>query len=119
MSKDCIFCKIIQGEIPASRVYEDELFLCIKDIQPQAKSHFLVLPKEHLTSLETIFPDKTSKLELMVGKMFSVGTELARKQGLLPGGFRTVINTGPHSGQTVFHIHLHVLGGEPLGHFGA
>lgn len=112
--KDCIFCKIVAGGIPAPKLYEDDRFICIRDVQPKAKTHLLILPKEHVVSLEAAFPENGTQLTGLIGELFEVGTRVARQQGLLPGGFRTVINTGANSGQTVFHLHLHVLGGEPL-----
>jgi histidine triad (HIT) family protein len=118
-SEDCVFCKIIDGKIPATRIYEDKKFICIRDIQPQAKVHLLVIPREAIPSLEEAFPEKGEGNSELVGQLFEVGTKIARQQGLLPGGFRSVINTGIAGGQTVFHLHLHILGGEALrGHFG-
>ncbi|MGZ3687006.1 MAG: histidine triad nucleotide-binding protein [Bdellovibrionota bacterium] len=116
---DCLFCKIIDGKIPSPRLFEDEDFIVIKDIQPQAKTHLLVLPRKHLASLEAAFPEKGSAHSDLMGRLLETGARVARDQGLLPGGFRAVLNTGPHAGQTVFHIHLHILGGEPLDGFGA
>jgi histidine triad (HIT) family protein len=116
---NCLFCKIIDGKIPAAKIYEDSRFVCIRDIQPQAKAHFLVLPKHHLASLDAAFPESGDQHNQLIGDLFQVGTRIAREQGLLPGGFRSVINTGENGGQTVFHIHLHILGGERLkGSFG-
>jgi histidine triad (HIT) family protein len=113
-SPDCIFCKIIQGGIPAARVFENESFLCIRDIQPQAKTHLLVMPKEHLASLEEAVPASgPARIDLM-GRLMETGVRVARQEGLLPGGFRSVINTGRNGNQTVHHIHLHILGGEEL-----
>jgi histidine triad (HIT) family protein len=125
MSKksDCIFCRIIQGEIESPKVFENEEFICIRDIRPQAKTHLLVIPKKHIDSLEMAFQnsetnERANERELM-GALLETTTQIAKSQGLLPGGFRTVINTNQHGGQTVFHIHLHLLGGEPLaGGFG-
>lgn len=114
---DCLFCKIVRGEIPAPKLYEDERFICIRDIRPQAKTHLLVLPKAHIASLEEAFPEKGSSHSsstVLLGELFEVGTRIARQEGLLPGGFRSVINTGPDGGQTVFHLHLHLLGGGVL-----
>jgi histidine triad (HIT) family protein len=111
---DCIFCKIVRGEIPSPKLYEDDRFIAIHDIRPQAKTHWLVLPKEHISSLDEAFPAQGRSQYQLVGEMFEVGTKLARQSGLLPGGFRSVINTGHDGGQTVFHLHLHVLGGEVL-----
>jgi histidine triad (HIT) family protein len=107
MSSDCIFCKIVQNKIPSPRVYEDERFICIRDIQPHAKTHLLVMPKEHVASLDQA--DKE-----LIGAMFDVGVKIARQEKLVDSGFRSVINTGKNGGQTVFHLHLHLLGGEPL-----
>lgn len=115
-SKDCLFCKIAGNEIPSERIFENDRFFAIRDIQPQAKKHFLVIPKEHVASLATALPEKK---ELM-GELFAAGVEVAKREGLLPDGFRSVINTNQYGGQTVFHIHLHILGGEPLrGSFGS
>jgi histidine triad (HIT) family protein len=114
MSSSCIFCKIVRGEIPSPRVYEDERFIAIRDIRPQAKIHLLVLPKEHVASLDEAFPENGKSRAGLVGELFEVGARIARQHGLLPGGFRAVINTGREGGQTVFHLHLHLLGGEAL-----
>jgi histidine triad (HIT) family protein len=112
---DCVFCKIVEGSIPSPRIYEDERMICIRDVQPHAKVHLLVIPKEHIESLDSAFPqDGLQKTELL-GAMFEVATRVARENGLIPRGFRTVINTGADGGQTVFHLHLHVLGGQLLG----
>jgi histidine triad (HIT) family protein len=107
MSADCVFCKIIEGKIPAPRVYEDENVICIRDIQPQAKVHLLVIPKVHARTLMDV--DGRG-----VASLFEAAQKIAHTQGLLPGGFRSVINTGVDGGQTVFHLHLHLLGGERL-----
>jgi histidine triad (HIT) family protein len=106
-ASDCVFCMIIAGKIPSPRVYEDDEFICIRDIQPKAKTHLLVVPKQHVASL-------AETDEALAGKLLTVGTKIAREQKLLPGGFRAVINTGRDGGQTVFHLHLHLLGGESL-----
>lgn len=118
----CIFCKMIHGVIPVPKVYEDDLCICIRDINPHAKTHLLVIPKEHIASLDSAFSEKGAPLALMtslVGELLQRTVSIAREQGLLSGGFRTVINTGKNGGQTVFHLHVHLLGGEPLsGSFG-
>jgi histidine triad (HIT) family protein len=111
---DCIFCKIIQGAISSPRVYEDDTFICIRDIRPQAKTHLLVIPKRHIASLDDAFPAQGKQESELMGKLLEAGTRIARQQGLLPGGFRSVINTLRDGGQTVFHIHLHILGGAVL-----
>jgi histidine triad (HIT) family protein len=116
---NCIFCKIIAGTIPSVRLYEDHEFICIRDIQPQAKAHFLVLPKQHIKSLDDAFPVEGRDQTELMGRLMRIGTLVARQQGLLPSGFRAVINTNHMAGQTVDHLHLHILGGEPLaGGFG-
>ena len=112
---DCLFCKIISGAIPSPRIYEDADFICISDIRPQSKHHYLVLPKKHVSSLDQAFPESGESQALLVGKLFETATRIAREKKLLPGGFRAVINTGQDGGQTVFHLHLHILGGEALG----
>ena len=117
-SSSCVFCKIIAGEIPSPRVYEDADFIAIRDIQPQARTHLLVLPKAHIASLDEAFPAGGAAPEPALAKLLEVATAIARAQGLLPGGFRSVINTGVEGGQTVFHLHLHLLAGELGGHFG-
>lgn len=121
MSSDpkCIFCKIVDREIPSPRVYEDDTFICIRDIQPQAKIHFLLLPKAHVASLAAAFSNE-NQAKQSLNDALSVATKIASEQGLLPAGFRMVVNTGNNGGQTVHHLHFHLLGGEPLkGSFGA
>lgn len=112
--QDCIFCKMADGSMKVPKVYENELFFCIRDIQPQAQTHLLVIPKEHIRSLETAFPEKGPNHSQLIGKLFETAAVVARQEGLLPAGFRSVINTNSNGGQTVFHLHLHLLGGEPL-----
>ena len=113
-ASDCLFCKMISGGIPVPKLYEDDGFICIRDIRPQAKTHLLVIPKQHVDSLDTAFPVVGKPETALVGKLFEIGTKIARQQGLLPGGFRAMINTNEEGGQTVFHIHLHILGGSSL-----
>lgn len=114
---DCIFCKIIRGQIPSSRIDENDEFICIRDVQPQAKTHLLVIPKQHVVSLKEVFSDANpgSQDQEMISRLFSFANRVARKTGLLPSGYRSVINTGVGGGQSVFHLHLHLLGGEGLG----
>ena len=119
MAPDCIFCKIIAGTIPAVRIFENDSFLAIRDIRPQAKQHILVFPKEHVASLDAAFPEAGPSRADLVGNLMQAGTRIAREQGFSAQGFRAVINHGPDAGQTVFHIHLHILGGEPLDGFGS
>lgn len=110
----CIFCKIISGTIPAQLVHQDEDTLAFRDIHPQAKVHVLVIPKKHIASLDEAFPVNGVDSEIILGKMMKTAVAVARQEGLLPGGFRTIINTNSDGGQTVFHLHLHVLGGGKL-----
>ncbi|HEX8351527.1 MAG TPA: histidine triad nucleotide-binding protein [Pyrinomonadaceae bacterium] len=106
----CIFCKIVAGEIPAAKVYEDERALAFRDINPQAPTHALVIPRAHVASLN----DASGSDEALLGHLLVVAARVAREAGHADSGFRTVINTGADAGQTVFHIHVHVLGGRAL-----
>jgi histidine triad (HIT) family protein len=106
---DCLFCKIIAGEIPSNKVFEDDLTYAFKDIHPQAPTHILVLPRKHIASL----PDVSADDQALLGHLLLVSSEIARQAGL-GQGFRTVINSGDHGGQTVDHLHLHVLGGRGM-----
>lgn len=110
-SPDCIFCKIVRGEIPSKKVHEDEDILAFHDVRPQAPVHFLVIPKEHVPTLY----EAGMAQHRALGKMLALAGELARKEGLADG-FRTIVNTGRVGHQEVYHVHMHVLGGpEPLG----
>lgn len=106
---DCIFCRIARGEIPSNIVYESDDCVAFRDVNPQAPVHILVVPRSHVPSL-----NETSDASL-VGRLSLVAAELAKKEGIAEAGYRTVINTNADSGQTVFHIHLHLLGGRPMG----
>jgi histidine triad (HIT) family protein len=107
---NCLFCKIAAGTIPANKVYEDEQALAFRDINPQAPTHILLIPKAHLTSLN----ETTANDEALLGSLLRLVPQLAQQEGLTANGYRTVINTGADGGQTVFHLHLHLLGGRPL-----
>jgi histidine triad (HIT) family protein len=107
---DCVFCKIRDGVIPSKRVHDDDRCFAFRDINPQAPTHFLVVPKEHLASLA----ETDAAHEAVLGHLLVVGTQLARSEGFADAGWRSVINTGRDGGQTVHHIHLHVLAGRPL-----
>jgi len=106
MSDNCIFCKIVAGQIPSTRIYEDDDVLVFHDIHPVANVHFLIVPKRHVESLLTATPGD----QVLLGKLLALAPQLAREQGL-GEGFRTMINTGVKGGQSVFHLHLHVFGG--------
>ena len=108
---NCIFCRIVRGEIPAKKVHEDEDILAFHDVRPQAPVHFLVIPKEHVPTLY----EAGMAQHRALGKMLALAGELARKEGLADG-FRTIVNTGRVGHQEGYHVHMHVLGGtEPLG----
>ena len=109
MSNDCLFCRIIRGEIPAKKVYEDERTFAFEDINPQAPTHVLIIPKQHLRGLK----EATAQDADILGYCQLVAAQLARDRGI-EDGYRTVYNVGPRAGQSVFHIHLHLLGGRDL-----
>lgn len=109
--QDCLFCRIVRGEIPSKKVYEDDDILAFHDIRPQGAVHFLIIPKTHVDSLYEA--DMTH--QRVLGKMLALAGELARKEGARDG-FRTIINTGRVGNQEVYHLHIHVIAGpEPLG----
>lgn len=108
--EDCLFCKIIAGEIPSETIYEDDVCFAIKDISPQAPAHFLVIPREHIESLDKA----RNRHQELLGYLLLIGAEIAREQGFAENGYRTVINTNADGGQTVFHLHIHLLGGRPF-----
>ena len=107
---DCLFCKIIKREIPASIVYEDDRVLAFNDINPQAPAHVLVIPKRHIESLNELAPGD----DAIVGELVRRAAAIAKERGISAGGFRIVFNTNRDAGQTVFHVHLHLLGGRPM-----
>ena len=107
---DCLFCKIIAGEIPSNKVYEDEQVLAFRDIAPQAPTHILVIPKCHIGSVSEVNGENSG----VVAHIFEVIAKIARDEGL-EGGYRVVSNCGADAGQTVPHLHFHILGGKPLG----
>lgn len=108
MATDCLFCKIIAGVIPSDKVYEDDVCVAFNDIDPQAPVHLLIVPREHIDSLDTAAD--TSKATL--GDLLLAAGTIARNQGISDNGYRVVINTNADGGQTVFHLHLHLLGGR-------
>jgi histidine triad (HIT) family protein len=107
---DCLFCKIIEGEIPSAKVYEDEELYAFEDINPQAPTHVLIVPKTHIATLNDLKPE----LKLTMGHMLYTAAGIARDRGIHESGYRTVFNVNADAGQVVFHIHLHVLGGRQL-----
>jgi histidine triad (HIT) family protein len=106
----CLFCRIVSGEIPATRVYEDDDVLAFEDIHPQAPMHVLVVPKTHVSTLNDLTPDH----DRLVGAMVRCGQRIAAQRGQADVGYRAVFNCNAAAGQTVFHIHLHVLAGRAL-----
>ena len=109
MANDCLFCKIVEGKIPANRVYEDDLCIGFPDINPQAPTHLLIVPKEHIASHAKAVAEHTP----LLGHLMAAAAGVARSKKL-DKGYRVVINTGEHGGQTVNHLHLHLLGGRPM-----
>ena len=108
MSADCIFCRIVRGEIPATKVAEDEHCIAFRDLHPQAPLHVLVIPREHVTSLNDVGDP------VLAGRLATMAAQIAKQEGVDGAGYRTVINTNADGGQTVFHLHLHLLGGRRM-----
>ena len=112
---DCLFCKIVVGDVPARVAYQDERVVAFHDIAPQAPVHILVVPREHLNGLSALTADHGP----LLATIHQVANTIAHQEGIADSGYRLVVNNGPHAGQTVFHLHYHLLGGAPLGRFGA
>ena len=106
---DCLFCKIVAGDIPSTKVYEDELVYAFRDIAPQAPTHILVIPKTHIASVAEVTPDNSH----LVSRIFEVIPKIAEAEGLAKG-YRVVSNCGQDAGQTVGHLHFHIIGGKEL-----
>jgi histidine triad (HIT) family protein len=111
MSSDCLFCKIVAGEIPADVIYETDSVVAFRDINAQAPTHVLVIPRKHISTINDIEEDD----EVLVGKLYSAAREIAAAEGIADDGYRTTMNCNAAAGQSVFHIHLHVLGGRQMG----
>ncbi|MBL4583269.1 MAG: histidine triad nucleotide-binding protein [Pseudomonadales bacterium] len=107
----CIFCKIVAGEIPAEIIYQDDDVMCFKDVAPQAPTHLLVIPKKHIGSIAELKDSDTN----LAGKILVTATAMAKDQGISESGYRVAMNCGDEGGQTVGHIHMHVLGGRQMG----
>ena len=107
----CIFCKIVTGEIPAEILYQDDDVICFRDVAPQAPTHMLVIPKKHIGSISELEDVDTG----LVGKVLVTATRMAKEQGISESGYRVAMNCGDEGGQTVGHIHMHVLGGRQMG----
>lgn len=108
---DCLFCKIIAGEIPGTVLYQDDHIVALKDINPQAPTHALIVPRRHIATLNDLTPED----DALVGEMTRRAAALAREYDFAERGYRTVFNTNAEAGQTVFHIHMHLLGGRRFG----
>jgi len=108
--ENCLFCKIIAGQFPASFVHQDEHCVVIRDINPQAPMHVLVIPREHIESLDEV----SQREEMLMGHLLRVGARVANDEGHAENSYRSVINTGAGAGQSVFHLHVHVLAGRPM-----
>lgn len=108
--QNCIFCRIVAGELPAEIIYQDEQCIAFRDTNPQAPTHALVIPRDHMESLD----DAAKRDESSLGHLMRVAARVANDEGLSETGYRTVINTGAGAGQSVFHLHIHVLGGRSL-----
>lgn len=109
--ENCIFCKIVRGEVPSRKVYEDDWVMAFHDINPQAPVHVLVIPKRHLRNVM----DLTEGDGELVARLLAAVRQVAREQGVAESGFRLIANTGPNAGQEVHHLHFHILGGKRLG----
>ena len=107
---DCIFCKMAQGEIQPDVVYEDDEVLAFRDMNPQAPTHFLVIPRRHIATTNDLEAGDTE----LVGKLYLAARQVATAEGIAERGYRMVMNCNPEAGQSVYHIHLHVLGGRPM-----
>lgn len=110
MSDSCVFCKIISREAKATIVYHDEQVTAFRDLHPVAPTHILIVPNKHIDSVGTLEPED----EQIVGHIFTVARKLAEQEGISNGGFRLITNTGAHGGQSVFHLHVHLIGGQRM-----
>ena len=110
MSEDCLFCKIIAGELPSNKVYSDDEVYAFHDISPAAPVHVLLIPKKHMSAVN----DADTESQALLGNLLLKANDIAAQLGLADDGFRYVINTGKNGGQTVFHLHLHILGGKRM-----
>lgn len=109
---DCIFCKIIAGDIPSVNVFRNEQVTAFRDLNPAAPTHILIVPNKHIDSINML----ANEDEPLIGHLFTTAKQIAAQEGIAENGYRLIINTNAHAGQTVFHIHLHLLGGAPMKH---
>ena len=112
MSDSCLFCKIVSGEIKGDIVFRDEQVTAFRDINPVGPTHILMVPNRHIESLNALERDD----EQLMGYLFTVAAQLAKSEGIDQTGYRIITNTGPDAGQTIFHIHVHLIGGQPMKH---
>lgn len=110
MDQNCIFCRIIAGQSPGEKVYEDDRVVALNDLNPAAPIHILIVPRDHIPSINQITQDQ----EALIGHLFTTAKWLAKSNGIVDSGYRLIMNTGPDARQSVFHIHLHFLGGQPM-----
>lgn len=109
---DCIFCKIVKGEMEATILYQDEQVTAFRDIRPVAPTHILVVPNKHIASVN----DVSSEDEPLLGHLFTIAQKIASQEGISTDGYRLIVNTGAHGGQIVFHLHMHLMGGQRMRH---
>ena len=109
-ASDCLFCKILAGDVPAELVYESNEAIAFRDINPQAQSHVLIIPRQHIETINDLGPGDAA----LIGNLFLVAQQVAKDEGIAENGYRVVMNCNSDAGQTVFHIHLHMLGGRRL-----
>ena len=112
MTDGCLFCKIVSGEIPGTIVFRDDQATAFRDINPTAPTHILIVPNQHIASVNVL----ENRDEQLMGHLFSVAGHLAKSEGIAESGYRLITNTGPDAGQTVFHIHVHLIGGQMMKH---
>jgi histidine triad (HIT) family protein len=112
MKTDCVFCRIIAGQAPAQVLYRDDEVTAFRDLHPVASTHVLIVPNQHITSINDLAPDD----EPLVGHCFTVARLLASQEGIAHSGYRLIVNTGPNAGQAVFHLHVHLIGGQRMRH---
>lgn len=106
----CIFCKIVSGESPSQKVYSDDLVTAFHDIHPVAPNHILIIPNKHIASMNDVTPEDIP----LLGHMLALAPKIAAEEGIRESGYRLIINTGPHGGQVVYHLHLHLIGGQRM-----
>lgn len=110
MDEQCIFCRIIAGKSPARFFFRDDLVVAFQDIRPVAPHHILIVPKKHIPSVNHLRPEDT----MLMGHLFGIARKLAEEQGIAESGYRLIVNTGPDAGQAVYHIHMHLIGGQRM-----